>query len=59
MRATIIYTQFCEVDESREKYPTLGRLRLRGLRAAAISLIARDDSVMGEEFGQSYSLSNL
>jgi hypothetical protein len=59
MRPTIIRTQFGEGDESREKWPTLGLLKLRGLRAAAISLIARDDFVITEEFGQIYSLSNL
>jgi hypothetical protein len=39
--------------------PTLGRLKLRGLRAAAISLIAREDFVIAEEFGHIYSLFNL
>jgi hypothetical protein len=56
---TIIRTQFCEGDESREKCPTLGFLKLRELRAAAISLIAIEDFVIAEEFGQIYSLSNL
>jgi hypothetical protein len=32
---------------------------LRGLRAAAISLIAIEDFVIAEEFGHVYSLSNL
>jgi hypothetical protein len=59
VRPTIIRTQFCEVDESGEKCPTLGLLKLRGLRAAAISLIAIEDFVFAEEFGQIYSLSNL
>jgi hypothetical protein len=58
MRPTIIRTQFCERDESREKRPTFGLLKLRGLRAAAISLIAREDFVIAEEFGQIYSLFN-
>jgi hypothetical protein len=31
---------------------------LRGLRAAAISLIAIEDFVIADEFGQTYSLSN-
>jgi hypothetical protein len=55
----IIRTQFCEGDESREKRLTLGLLKLRGVRAAAISLIASEDFVTAEEFGQIYSLSNL
>jgi hypothetical protein len=59
VRPTIIRTQFCEGDESREKCPTLGLLELRGLRAAAISLIAREDLVIAGEFGQIDSLSNL
>jgi hypothetical protein len=59
VRPTIICTQFCEGEESREKCPTRGLLKLRGLRAAAISLIAREDFVIAEEFGQIYSLSNL
>jgi hypothetical protein len=42
-----------------KKRPTLGLLKLRGLRAAAISLITREDFVVAEEFGQIYSLSNL
>jgi hypothetical protein len=54
MRPTIIRTQFCDGDESREKCPTLGLLKLRGMRAAAIWLIA-----IAEEFSQIYSLSNL
>jgi hypothetical protein len=41
-----------------KKCPTLGLLRLRGLRAAAISLIAIEDLVGAEEFGQIHSLSN-
>jgi hypothetical protein len=32
---------------------------VRGLRASAISLIAIEDFVIAEEFGQTYSLSNL
>jgi hypothetical protein len=59
VRPTIIRTQFCEGDELREKCPTRGLLKLRGLRAAAISLIAREDFVIAEEFGQFSSLSNL
>jgi hypothetical protein len=59
VRPTIIRTQFCEGDESREKTSDLGPLKLRGLRAAAISLITIEDFVIGEEFGQIYSLSNL
>jgi hypothetical protein len=55
----ITRTQFCEGDESREKCQTLGLLKLRGFRAAAISLIAIKDFVIAEEFGQIYSLSNL
>jgi hypothetical protein len=42
-----------------KKCPTLGLLKLRGLRAAAISLIAIEDFVITKEFGQIYSLSNL
>jgi hypothetical protein len=41
------------------KCPTLGLLKLRRLRAAAISLIAIGDFVIAEEFGQIYSLYNL
>jgi hypothetical protein len=48
-----------QCDESREKSPILGLLKLRGLRAAAISLIAIEEFVIAEEFGQIYSLSNL
>jgi hypothetical protein len=59
VRRTIVHTQFCEGDEFRKKLPTLGFLKFRGLRAAAISLIARKDFVIAEEFGQIYSLSNL
>jgi hypothetical protein len=59
MRPTIIRTRFCEGEESRERHPTLGILKLRGLRAAAISLIAIKDFVNVEEFGQIYSLSHL
>jgi hypothetical protein len=58
VRSTIIRTQFFEGDESREKCPTLGLLKLRGLRAAAISLIAMEDFVIAEEFGHICSLSN-
>jgi hypothetical protein len=36
------------------KRPTLGLLKLRGFTAAAISLIAREDFVIAEEFGQIY-----
>jgi hypothetical protein len=42
-----------------KKRPTLGFLKLRGFKAMAISLIAREDFVIAEEFGQIYSLSNL
>jgi hypothetical protein len=42
-----------------KKCPTLGLLKLAGLRTAAISLIAREDFVTAEEFGQIYSLSTL
>jgi hypothetical protein len=42
-----------------KKRPILGFLKLRGLKAAAISLIAIEDFVIAEEFGQIYSLSNL
>jgi hypothetical protein len=59
VRPTIIRTQFCEGDESRTTIPTLGLLILRGLRAAAISLIAGEDFVIVDEFGHIYSLSNL
>jgi hypothetical protein len=59
VRPTIIRTQFCEGDESRKKCPTLGLLKLRGLRAAAISLITIEDFGIAEEFGQIYSFSNL
>jgi hypothetical protein len=56
---TIIHTQFCEGGESREKCPTLGLLKLKGLGTAAISLIAIEDYVIAEEFAQIYSLSNF
>jgi hypothetical protein len=56
---TIIGTQFCEGDALREKCPILGLLKLRGPRAAAISLIAIEDFAIAEEFGQIYSLFNL
>jgi hypothetical protein len=59
VRPTIIRTQFCEGDESRERCPTPGLLKLRGLRVAVMSLIAIEDFVIAEEFGQIYSLSNL
>jgi hypothetical protein len=42
-----------------KKCPTIGLLKLRGLRAAAISLIAIEDFVIAEGFGQIYSLFNL
>jgi hypothetical protein len=41
-----------------KKYPTLGLLKLRWFRAAAISLIAIEDFPIAGEFGQIYSLSN-
>jgi hypothetical protein len=56
---TIIRTQFCEGDESREDCPTRGLLKLGGLRAVAISLIAVEGFGIAEEFGQISSLSNL
>jgi hypothetical protein len=59
VRPTIIRTQFCDEMNHEKKSPTLGLLKLRGLRAAAISLIARVDFVIAEEFGQIYSLFNL
>jgi hypothetical protein len=43
----------------KKKFPTRGLSKLRGLRAAAISLIAIKDFVIAEEFDQIYSLSNL
>jgi hypothetical protein len=52
---TIIRTQFCDGGEC----PSLSLLKLRGLRAAAISLIAKENFVITEKFGQIYSLSNL
>jgi hypothetical protein len=55
----IIRPQFCEGDEPREKYPSLSLLKLRGLMDAGISLIARENFVIAEEFGQIYSVSNL
>jgi hypothetical protein len=42
-----------------KKWLTLGLLKLRGLRAGTISLIAREYFVIAEEPGQIYSLSNL
>jgi hypothetical protein len=42
-----------------KKCATLGLLKLRGLRAAAILLIAIEDVIVAEEFGQIDSLSNL
>jgi hypothetical protein len=59
VRPTIIRTRFREGDESRERCPTLGLLKLRELRAAPISLIAIEDFVIAEEFGHISSLSNL
>jgi hypothetical protein len=41
------------------KCPTRGLLKSKGLRTAAISLIAIEDFVIAEEFGQIYSLFNL
>jgi hypothetical protein len=55
VRPTIIRTQFCEGGESREKCTARGLLKLRGLRAAAILLIAIEDFVIAEQFGQIYS----
>jgi hypothetical protein len=37
----------------KKKCPTLGLLKLRGLRAAAISLIAIEDFVLAEELVRS------
>jgi hypothetical protein len=59
VRPTIISTQLCEGDELREKRPTRGFLKLRGFKAAAMSLIAIEDFVIAEEFSQVYSLSNV
>jgi hypothetical protein len=42
-----------------KKWPTLDLLKVRGFSTAAISLIARKDFVITEEFDQIYSLSNL
>jgi hypothetical protein len=42
-----------------KKRPTRGLLKLRGLRAAAISVIAVENFVIAEEFGQIYLFSNL
>jgi hypothetical protein len=39
--------------------PSLGLLKLRGFRAAAVSLIAIENFLIAEEFGQVYSLFNL
>jgi hypothetical protein len=39
----------------KKECPILRLLKLRGLRAAAISLIAIEDFVIAEEFGQIYS----
>jgi K+/H+ antiporter YhaU regulatory subunit KhtT len=41
------------------KRPILALLKLRGLRAAAISSITIENFVIAEEFGQIDSLSNL
>jgi hypothetical protein len=49
---------FVRETNHKKKCPTLGLLEFRGLRAAAVSLIAREDCVIAEEFGQIYSLSN-
>jgi hypothetical protein len=43
----------------KKKCPTRSLLKLRGLRAAAISLVSREDFVIAEEFGQIYSLFDL
>jgi hypothetical protein len=40
-------------------HPTLSLLKLRGHKAEAISLIAIEDFVIAEGFGQIYSLSSL
>jgi hypothetical protein len=54
VRPTIIRTQFCDGDESREKTPDPGLLKLREFPAAVISLIAIEDFVIAEGFGQIY-----
>jgi hypothetical protein len=59
VRPTIIRIHFCEETNHEKKCPTLGLLKLRWLRAAAISLIAREGFVVAEEFRQIYSSSNL
>jgi hypothetical protein len=41
-----------------KKRPTLGLLKLRGVRAAAILLTVIEHFVIAEEFGQIYSFSN-
>jgi hypothetical protein len=58
VRPTIIRTQFYEETNHEKKCPTLGILKFRGLRAAAISLIAIENFVIAEEFGQIYSSSS-
>jgi hypothetical protein len=50
---------FMRETNHEKQCPILGLLKLRGLRAAAISLIATEDFVLAEEFGQIYSLCNL
>jgi hypothetical protein len=42
-----------------KKCPTAGLLKLKGFRAAAISLIAIEDFAIAEEFGQIDLFSNL
>jgi hypothetical protein len=59
VRPTIICTKFCEGDESREKMTDPKPSEIERLRAASISVIAIEDFVIAEEFGQIYSLSSL
>jgi hypothetical protein len=50
---------FVRETNHEKKWLSLSLLKLRGLRAAAISLIAREYFVIAEEFDQTYSLYNL
>jgi hypothetical protein len=59
VRPPITRTQFVREMNHEKKCPTPGLLKLRELRGGAISLIAMEDFVIAEEFGQIYSLSNL
>jgi hypothetical protein len=49
---------FVRETNHKKKRPSRDLLKLRGLRAAAISLIPTEDFVIAEGFGQIYSLSN-